>query len=139
MSVPMIVRPHSRAFVCGGDPLQLLRANESSRLVKPLGARRQPRVVATFSGILCLDEVHQGDLALLLAVDPVAPDGDRLVGFKLLSNTEEIEMIQSSYTAGWLALTECTRVCSSHTCHKRSAESISRAAALGDTWRLSTK
>jgi hypothetical protein len=108
MSVPMIVRPHSRAFVCGGDPLQLLRANESSRLVKPLGARRQPRVVATCSGIL-------------------------------LSNTEEIEMIQSSYTAGWLALTECTRVCSSHTCHKRSAESLSRAAALGDIWRLSTK
>ncbi len=41
----------------------------------------QPWVVANFSGILCVDEVYQGDLALLLAVDPAAPDGDRLVGY----------------------------------------------------------
>jgi len=34
----------------------------------------QPWVIATFSGILCVDEVYQGDLALLLAVDPAAPD-----------------------------------------------------------------
>ena len=46
----------------------------------------QPWVVANFSGILCVDEVYQGDLALLLAVDPAAPDGDRLVGYTLLSN-----------------------------------------------------
>jgi len=39
----------------------------------------QPWVVANFSGILCVDEVYQGELALLLAVDPAAPDGDRLV------------------------------------------------------------
>ena len=37
----------------------------------------QPWVVANFSGILCVDEVYQGELALLLAVDPAAPDGDR--------------------------------------------------------------
>src|SRR5260370_24084868 len=40
----------------------------------------QPWVVANFSGILCVDEVYQGELALLLGVDPAAPDGDRLVG-----------------------------------------------------------
>jgi hypothetical protein len=34
----------------------------------------QPWVVENFSGILCVDEVYQGDLALLLAVDPAAPD-----------------------------------------------------------------
>jgi hypothetical protein len=38
-------------------------------------------------------------------------------------------MIQSPRTADRLALTECTRLCSSHTCHKRSAEPISRAGA----------
>src|SRR5437879_7754485 len=49
----------------------------------------QPWVVAAhFSGILCVDEVYQGELALLLAVDPAAPDGDRLVGYTLLANTK---------------------------------------------------
>lgn len=50
----------------------------------------QPWVVANFSGILCVDEVYQGDLALLLAVDPAAPDGDRLVGYTLLPKTGEV-------------------------------------------------
>jgi transposase-like protein len=44
----------------------------------------QPWVVSEFSGILCVDEVYQGQLALLLAVDPAAPDGDRLVGYQLV-------------------------------------------------------
>ena len=35
------------------------------------------RVVNEFSEILCVDEVYQDRLALLLAVDPTAPDGDR--------------------------------------------------------------
>ena len=48
----------------------------------------QPWVVANFSGILCVDEVYQGDLALLLAVDPAAPDGDRLVGYTLAAEDE---------------------------------------------------
>jgi len=51
----------------------------------------QPWVVANFSGILCVDEVYQGELALLLAVDPAAPDGDRLVGYTLLSKTREVD------------------------------------------------
>ena len=42
-------------------------------------------VVESFSGVLCVDEVYQGKLALLLAVDPRAPDGDRLVGYQLTS------------------------------------------------------
>jgi hypothetical protein len=41
-------------------------------------------VVEEFSGVLCVDEVYQGRLALLLAVDPAAPDGDRLVGYQLV-------------------------------------------------------
>jgi len=49
------------------------------------------RVVANFSGILCVDEVYQGDLALLLAVDPAAPDGDRLVGYTLVPKTREVD------------------------------------------------
>src|SRR3712207_9541887 len=44
----------------------------------------QPWVVSEFSGILCVDEVYQGHLALLLAVDPAASDGDRLVGYQLV-------------------------------------------------------
>ena len=44
----------------------------------------QPWVVSEFSGILCVDEVYQDRLALLLAVDPAAPDGDRLVGYQLV-------------------------------------------------------
>jgi hypothetical protein len=44
----------------------------------------QAWVVAEFSGILCVDEVYQDRLALLLAVDPAAPEGDRLVGYQLV-------------------------------------------------------
>ena len=44
----------------------------------------QPWVVREFSGILCVDEVYQDQLALLLAVDPAASDGDRLVGYQLV-------------------------------------------------------
>jgi hypothetical protein len=51
----------------------------------------QPWAIANFSGILCVDEVYQGDLALLLAVDPAAPDGDRLVGYTLLPKTREVD------------------------------------------------
>jgi transposase-like protein len=52
-----------------------------------------PWVVAEFSGILCVDEVYQGKLALLLAVDPAAPEGERLVGYQLVHgsvNQEEV-------------------------------------------------
>jgi hypothetical protein len=51
----------------------------------------QPWVIANFSGILCVDEVYQGDLALLLADDPAAPDGDRRVGYALLPKTREVD------------------------------------------------
>jgi transposase len=47
-----------------------------------------PWVVEEFSGLLCVDEVYQGQLALLLAVDPAAPSGgDRLVGYQLVAGT----------------------------------------------------
>ena len=48
------------------------------------GTDYQPWVVQEFSGILCVDEVYQGNLALLLAVDPASPQGDRLVGYQLV-------------------------------------------------------
>jgi hypothetical protein len=44
----------------------------------------QAWVVEEFSGILCVDEVYQDKLALLLAVDPATPGGDRLVGYELI-------------------------------------------------------
>ncbi len=46
-----------------------------------------PWVVAAFSGVLCVDEVDQGRLALLLAVDPAGSEGDRLVGYQLVQGT----------------------------------------------------
>ncbi|RYG85417.1 hypothetical protein EON77_05615 [bacterium] len=48
-----------------------------------------PWVAASFSGVLCVDEVYQGKLALLLAVDPRAPEGDRLVGYELVRDAVE--------------------------------------------------
>jgi hypothetical protein len=44
----------------------------------------QQWVVDGFSGVLCVDEVYQDRLALLVAVDPAAPAGDRLVGDQLV-------------------------------------------------------
>ena len=54
-----------------------------------------PWVVETFSGVLCVDEVYQDQIALLLAVDPAAPEGDRLVGYQLVEGTVD----QSTVTA----------------------------------------
>jgi DNA-binding NarL/FixJ family response regulator len=53
----------------------------------------QPWVVREFSGILCVDEVYQDDLALLLAVDPAAPGGDRLVGYQLLRGPVDADVV----------------------------------------------
>jgi hypothetical protein len=44
----------------------------------------QQWVTGAFSGVLCVDEVYQDRLAILLAVDPAAPTGDRLVGYELV-------------------------------------------------------
>ncbi|MCB9672598.1 MAG: hypothetical protein H6734_24185 [Alphaproteobacteria bacterium] len=52
-----------------------------------LSEEYEPWVVETFSGVLCLDEVYQGRLALLLAVEPGTPVGDRLVGYQLVSSS----------------------------------------------------
>ena len=51
----------------------------------------RPWMVQEFSGILCVDEVYQDELALLLAVDPAAPDGDRLVGYQLVHGTVDAD------------------------------------------------
>lgn len=37
--------------------------------------------------MLCVEEVYQGKIALLLAVDPAEPDGDQLVGYGLVQGT----------------------------------------------------
>lgn len=47
-----------------------------------------------FSGVLCVDEVYQGEIALLLAVDPACAQGDRLVGYQLLRKKVEQAQIE---------------------------------------------
>jgi len=54
----------------------------------------QAWVVSEFSGVLCVDEVYQGQLALLLAVDPAAPDGDRLVGYQLVTGSVDADDVE---------------------------------------------
>jgi transposase/transposase-like protein len=58
----------------------------------------QPWVVSEFSGILCVDEVYQGKLALLLAVDPATPDGDRLVGYQLVQGQIDAAEVEAFLT-----------------------------------------
>jgi Transposase len=55
----------------------------------------QPWVIASFSGVLCVDEVYQGELALLLAVDPAVPAGDRLVGYTLLPKGVDTDALKA--------------------------------------------
>jgi len=55
----------------------------------------QAWVIASFSGVLCVDEVYQGELALLLAVDPAAPDGDRLVGYALVLKGVDADAVKA--------------------------------------------
>lgn len=55
----------------------------------------QPWVVREFSGILCVDEVYQDKLALLLAVDPAAAEGDRLVGYQLVTGSVEASTVET--------------------------------------------
>lgn len=52
-------------------------------------------VISEFSGILCVDEVYQDKLALLLAVDPAAPDGDRLIGYQLVHGSVSSADVES--------------------------------------------
>jgi len=54
----------------------------------------QPWVVQEFSGVLCVDEVYQGQIAILFAVDPAAPDGDRLIGYQLLQGDVDAAMVE---------------------------------------------
>lgn len=58
----------------------------------------QAWVVRQFSGILCVDELYQGNLALLLAVDPAAPEGDRLVGYQLVTGPVDATDVQAFLT-----------------------------------------
>jgi hypothetical protein len=44
----------------------------------------EEHVVNSFSGILCVDEMYQGKIAILLATDPSGPHGDRRVAFQLI-------------------------------------------------------
>jgi lambda repressor-like predicted transcriptional regulator/transposase-like protein len=56
----------------------------------------QKWVVEEFSGVLCVDEVYQGRLALLLAVDPASsPEGDRLIGYQLLHGAIEQKDVEA--------------------------------------------
>lgn len=48
-------------------------------------------VLANFSGILCIDEVHDGDWTILFATDPL---NDFTVSFKLVEQNDQIQMDQ---------------------------------------------
>jgi lambda repressor-like predicted transcriptional regulator len=52
-------------------------------------------VVEEFSGVLCVDELYQDRLALLLAVDPAVPGGDRLVGYQLVHGEVDRKEVES--------------------------------------------
>ena len=54
----------------------------------------QPWVVQAFSGVVCVDEVYQGHLAFLFAVDPAAPDGDRLLGYQLIQGDVDAAAVE---------------------------------------------
>lgn len=58
----------------------------------------QAWVVEEFSGVLCVDEVYQNTLALLVAVDPAALEGDRLVGYALVTGTVDKEAVAAFLT-----------------------------------------
>jgi transposase/transposase-like protein len=58
----------------------------------------QPWVISEFSGILCVDELYQDRLALLLAVDPAAADGDRLVGYQLVHGSVDAPTVERFLT-----------------------------------------
>ena len=58
----------------------------------------QPWVISEVSGILCIDEVYQDQMALLLAVDPAAPDGDRLVGYQLVRGSVDTTVMDTFLT-----------------------------------------
>jgi len=58
----------------------------------------QAWIVAEFSGILCVDELYQHDLALLLAVDPAAPEGDRIVGYQLVRDGVDSAVVEQFLT-----------------------------------------
>jgi len=51
-------------------------------------------VVEEFSGVLCVDEVYQDKLALLLAVDSAGESGDRLVGYQLIHGRVESKDVE---------------------------------------------
>jgi hypothetical protein len=58
----------------------------------------QPWAIRSFSGVLCVDEVYQDELALLLAVDPAAPQGDRLMGYQLIQGTVDADKMETFLT-----------------------------------------
>jgi hypothetical protein len=50
---------------------------------------------SSFSGVLGVDEGYQGRLAPLVAVDPAAPEGDRLVGYELVTGSVEAGAVET--------------------------------------------
>ena len=51
-------------------------------------------VVEEFSGVLCVDELYQDKLALLLAVDSAGEGGDRLIGYELIHGRVESKDVE---------------------------------------------
>jgi len=86
----------------------------------------QPWVVQEFSGVLCVDEVYQGQIAILFAVDPAAPDGDRLMGYQLLQGDVDAAMVEH-FTLNKYTSQEIRGGC-------RPADARSDLYALGAIW-----
>lgn len=49
------------------------------------GCAYEPWIVSRFSGTLCVDELYEGNQAVLVAADPRAADGDRLLAYSLVA------------------------------------------------------
>jgi hypothetical protein len=89
MGWPFAVPQNAWPAISGSGPSEgsIRRWCQSASQQIDLAVDYLPWLVQEFSGVLCVDEVYQGDLALLVAVDPAAPDGDRLVAYQLITGT----------------------------------------------------
>ena len=84
MAYRAVSRRLARDFWVRPSEASIRRWSKAVLSALELDAHYQEWVVAEFSGMLCVDEVYQGQLALLVAVDPAAPRGDRLIGYQLV-------------------------------------------------------
>jgi hypothetical protein len=98
MAVRRVARRLARDFWVQPSEGMIRRWCQAYAAGLDLAGDYQAWVVAEFSGVLCVDEVYQDRLALLLAVDPAAPEGDRLVGYQLVHGAVDQQDVQTFLT-----------------------------------------